>query len=67
MRFGMYRWHVTDPVRFEQDFRMTIQALGWQGKMLPLEDDISSVAFWYQAEPHGLFPTLADKEHLEIS
>ncbi len=29
-RFGMYRWHLTDPVRFETDLRITIQALGWR-------------------------------------
>ena len=29
-RFGMYRWHIMDPVRFEQDLRVTIQALGWR-------------------------------------
>ena len=59
-RFGLYRWHITDPVRFEKDLRVTIQALGWQkgGKYLPLEDDIASTAFWYQQEPHAPFPAL---------
>lgn len=67
-RFGMYRWHITDPVRFEEDLRITIQALGWrsEGRFLPLQDDIASVAFWYQAEPHAPFPTLPDKDALEI-
>ena len=53
-RFGLYRWHVPDPVRFERDLRVTIQALGWRsgGRYLPLQDDIASVAYWYQAEPH---------------
>jgi hypothetical protein len=27
-RFGMYRWHITDPIRFEKDIRVNIQALG---------------------------------------
>ncbi len=27
-RFGMYRWHIMDPVRFQHDLRVTIQALG---------------------------------------
>jgi hypothetical protein len=61
-RFGLYRWHVTDPVRFDKDLKVTIQALGWkQGgprRYLPLQDDISSVAFWYQTEPHNPFPPL---------
>ena len=68
MRFGMYRWHLTDPIRFEQDLRVTIQALGWRsgGRYLPLQDDIASVAFWYQAEPHQAFPALPDRDTLEI-
>ena len=66
MRFGLYRWHIVDPVRFEEDFRMTIQALGWNGKMVPLEDDLASTAFWYQKEPHTPFPVLPDKQYLAI-
>ncbi len=67
-RFGLYRWHVTDPVRFEKDLRVTIQALGWRsdGRYLALQDDISSVAFWYQQEPHAPFPELPDRDTLEI-
>ena len=71
-RFGMYRWHVMDPVRFRQDLRVTIQALGWRSptdgksRYLPLQDDIASTAFWYQAEPHAPFPTLPDANGLEV-
>ncbi len=67
-RFSLYRWHIMDPVRFEKDLRITIQALGWRkgGRYLPLQDDIASVAFWYQAEPHAPFPTLPDKDYLEV-
>jgi hypothetical protein len=67
-RFGLYRWHIMDPVRFEKDLKVTIQALGWQsgGRYLPLQDDISSVAFWYQTEPHAKFPKLPSKDYLEI-
>jgi hypothetical protein len=68
-RFGLYRWHIPDPIRFQSDLRVTIQALGWQsgGKYLPLMDDIASVAFWYQTEPHAAFPRLPDKEKLEVN
>ena len=68
-RFGLYRWHIVDPVRFDSDLRVTIQALGWRngGKYLPLTDDISSVAYWYQTEPHVAFPKLAPKELLETN
>ena len=67
-RFGMYRWHLTDPVRFQQDLRVTIQALGWRsgGRYLPLQDDISSTAFWYQTLPTAPFPVLPDRDYLEV-
>ncbi len=67
-RFGLYRWHIVDPIRFQKDLKVTIQALGWRsdGRYLPLQDDISSVAYWYQTEPHTPFPPLPDKDSLEI-
>ena len=65
-RFGLYRWHVMDPIRLEKDLKVTMQALGWksEGRYLPLQDDISSVVFWYQSEPHAPFPELPAKENL---
>ena len=67
-RFSLYRWHIRDPIRFEKNLKVTIQALGWMsgGRYLPLEDDIASVAYWYQTEPHKKFPPLPDKDHLEV-
>lgn len=67
-RFGMYRWHIADPIRFRTALRVTIQALGWrsEGRYLPLQDDIASTAFWYQTEPHAPFPQLPDRNHLEV-
>ncbi len=64
--FSLYRWHIADPIRFEKDLRVTMQALGWQseGRYLPLHDDLSSVAYWYQTEPHAAFPKLPDKKLL---
>jgi len=68
-RFGLYRWHIADPVRFETDLRITIQALGWRNdrRYLPLTDDIASVAFWYQVEPHAAFPKLIERDRLEVN
>ena len=68
MRFGMYRWHIPDPIRFTQKLRVTIQALGWRsgGRYLPLQDDIASVAYWYQTLPTVPFAPLLDKDGLEI-
>jgi len=68
MRFSLYRWHVTDPIRFKQDMKVTIQALGWRksGRYNPLKDDIASVAFWYQTLPATKFPELPSPNELEI-
>jgi len=69
-RFGLYRWHVMDPIRFQKDLSVTIQALGWrkakQNRFLQRSDDIASVAFWYQSEPHQPFPDMPGIEDLEV-
>ncbi|MES2200926.1 MAG: glycoside hydrolase family 172 protein [candidate division FCPU426 bacterium] len=67
-RFGLYRWHIMDPIRFEKDLKVTIQALGWRsgGRYLALQDDIASTAFWYQTLPATKFPAFPDKDTLEI-
>ncbi|WP_448554424.1 glycoside hydrolase family 172 protein [Thalassotalea montiporae] len=77
-RFGMYRWHISDPIRFEQELKVNIQALGWrdygnwggdyeQRRYLPLQDDIASVSFWYQTLPSKPFPVLPEREFLEVN
>jgi len=67
-RFGLYRWHIPDPVRFTSKLAVTIQALGWRsgGRYLPLQDDIASVAYWYQTLPTAPFPELPDADGLEV-
>ncbi len=68
-RFGLYRWHILDPVRFEKDLKITLQDLGWRtgGRYLPQHSDISSVCFWYQADPHTNFPKLPSLQELEVN
>ena len=68
-RFGLYRWHITDPIRFEKNLKVTIQSLGWRhdGRYLPQQNDIASVVFWYQTEPHAPFPKLPEKDLLEVN
>ena len=68
-RFGLYRWHIMDPIRFEKDLKVTIQDLGWRsgGRYLPQRSDIASVVFWYQREPHAHFPKLPSKDELEVN
>ncbi|MFT4094692.1 MAG: DUF2961 domain-containing protein [Niabella sp.] len=68
-RFGMYRWHIMDPIRFEKDLKVTIQDLGWRsgGRYLPQHSDIITVAYWYQTEPHAKFPALPGGDDLEVN
>lgn len=67
-RFNLYRWHITDPIYFKSDLRVTIQALGWRsgGRYLPRMDDISSVAYWYSDTLEDVYPALPDSDALEI-
>ncbi|MBO0938679.1 DUF2961 domain-containing protein [Fibrella sp. HMF5335] len=66
--FGMYRWHIMDPIRFEKDLKINIQDLGWRsgGRYYPQQSDIATVAYWYQREPHARFPKLPTKDELEV-
>jgi hypothetical protein len=69
-RFGLYRWHITDPVRFRSDLKITIQGLGWQQVgadrvYRPIQENISSVAFWYQRDPHAPYPALPPDGELQ--
>jgi len=59
-KHGLYRWHIMDPIRFDRDLRVTIQELGWWPNRCyePLTDDVSSVGYWYQMEPHAQFPQM---------
>lgn len=77
-RFGMYRWHIPDPIRFKKRLKVNIQALGWrdfgnwggdisQRRYLPLQDDVSSVSFWYQTLPTANFPELPGRDYLEVN
>jgi hypothetical protein len=68
-RFGLYRWHIADPIRFEKDLKITIQDLGWHqgGRYLAQQSDISSVCFWYQANPHAPYPKLPSWRELEVN
>ncbi|WP_461224648.1 glycoside hydrolase family 172 protein [Lacticaseibacillus suihuaensis] len=69
-RFGLYRWHVLDPIRFTTGLRVTLQSLGWRsgGRYLPQQDDIASTAFFYLDRPDcaALAPRL-DADWLEVN
>lgn len=67
-RFGMYRWHVRDTIRFAENLKVTIQALGWRSgrRYLPLQDDIASTAYWYQKETSSPLPPTPIADELEV-
>ena len=55
---AMYRWYLTDPIRFEREITWTIE----HGHDNNFANDYTSVAYWYQIEPHAPFPDLPDIE-----
>lgn len=66
--FGMYRWHVVDPIRFKKRLKVTIQDLGLRSgdRYLAQRSDISSIAFYYLEVPTALPNELPDRDALEI-
>jgi hypothetical protein len=67
-RFGMYRWHLADPIRFAHRLRVDIQALGWKSgrRYLPLRDDIASTAIFYLDRPFTNRPAAPTFDSMEI-
>ncbi len=55
---GMYRWYINDPIRFKKRIKWTIE----HGHANNFENDYSSVAYWYQKEPHKRFPPFPEAE-----
>lgn len=53
-KITMYRFHIEDPICFEKSIRVTIE----HGHANRRSDDYSSVAYWYQTEPHKTFPKM---------
>ena len=55
-------------IYFKENLKVTIQALGWrsEGRYLPLQDDISSVAYWYSDNLDDEYPKLPDVNGLEL-
>lgn len=64
-RGSAYRWHIPDPVAFRKSLRVEIEHKGSQvfpdgtsTGFIERDDLFSSVAFWYQTEPHKPWPPL---------
>jgi Protein of unknown function (DUF2961) len=68
-RFGMYRWHLPDPIRFQRALRVDVQALGWRSghRYLQLQDDIASVAWFYLDRTSTRRPPTPDADTLEVT
>jgi hypothetical protein len=60
---SLYRFHVEDPVTFERSIRVTIE----HGHANKRSDDLSSVAYWYQIEPHRPFSILPVEQRIPRS
>ena len=57
-----YVFHLTNPVRFTKEIRATIE----HGHGNHLANDVCSVAYWYQLEPHAPFGILPVKKRLPV-
>jgi Protein of unknown function (DUF2961) len=53
-RSSVYRFHLDSPIPFTKSFKATIE----HGHANTRSDNYSSVAYWYQTEPHAPFPPL---------
>jgi len=67
-RFGMYRWHLLDPIHFQEKLRVDIQALGWRSgwRYLPLRDDIASTSMFYLDRPTARRPKTPSADDMEV-
>jgi Protein of unknown function (DUF2961) len=67
-RFGLYRWHLMDPVCFARDLRVDIQDLGWRpdGRYRLRSDDVASTCWFYLDRPAATQPELPSVEALEV-
>ena len=60
---AFYRWHIKDPIYFHKDIRVTVQQIGITNSgLFERSDDISSVSYYYQSEPHVPFKALPPAE-----
>lgn len=58
---GFYRFHIPDPIFFETDIRVTVQQIGVShGGLFERQDDVSSVAYWYQDTGDGGYRPLPE-------
>lgn len=72
-RFGLYRWHLRDPICFRTGLRATVQALGFwttapgKERYRPLRDDIASTAYFYTTPGSAKPPAVPTRDELDPS
>ena len=60
---GLYRWHIPDPIYFERDLRVEWQQIGTEeAGNFERQDDVATVAYWYQSEPHAVLAPFAARQ-----
>jgi hypothetical protein len=57
---SMYRWHLPDPIYWDEDVRVTIQQIGWKDGLYERQDDWSCATFWYEPIPSAPLPEMPD-------
>lgn len=57
---SMYRWHLPDPIAWQQQCRITIQQIAWKQGLAETEDDWSCATFWYEPTPSAALPKLPE-------
>ncbi|MFZ0746025.1 MAG: glycoside hydrolase family 172 protein [Terracidiphilus sp.] len=53
-RYCLYRWQIESPITFEKSIKVTIE----HGHANHRSDNFYTTAYWYQTEPHAVFPAL---------
>ena len=57
-RYCSYRWHLEGPIPFRRSIKVTIE----HGHANHRSDNFYTVGYWYQTEPHKIFPVLPKVE-----
>ncbi|HVN56750.1 MAG TPA: glycoside hydrolase family 172 protein [Bacteroidales bacterium] len=79
VKFTLYRWHLNDPVRFTKSLEFRIEHKGWMSAdetqtckvdgHVEREDDMATVAFWYQegtAVPFATLPAYTNRKFPDL-
>ncbi|MBN2138911.1 MAG: DUF2961 domain-containing protein [Sedimentisphaerales bacterium] len=58
----MHRWHLPDPIAWQEECRITIQQIAWKGGLAETQDDWSAATFWYEPVPSAPLPAMPDEK-----